>query len=393
MISIMASFPSHKGDDDDDDESAEKRATKLEEMFTSMGYIRERLYGEKDRKEAPKMKVLDSKHRKYFWAPTRACKGPAPTAAEQLEYRNDDAVKKRFRAIDDASKRLFIAENSSEDCYIDEHWQLIESAADDILTYQYAWVDIIVPTKKYSTNSLEAVRILFLYSHHLLVNDRYKNVSKALPVLNMSMKLLHGENEKNPGGLLETMKHDTGQDRFELCIQEYKQALYSCLAMAAIGHRAKAIEHFRAGMISEHGYRVQSGMEFKNGAMMNDPYDYRRMIEQLNGYLSLFWVVAEELDIPRQNLDDDFFESVDSHLIEYVYDLDDDKIWDCILSFGGVQDTEKNQLQFCEQCWIVKSDLKMCAKCELVCYCSRECQIKNWPSHKHSCVGRENEKK
>ena len=101
------------------------------------------------------------------------------------------------------------------------------------------------------------------------------------------------------------MKDDTGTDRFQLAIQEYKQELYCCIAMVAVsGHCNEAINLFRSGMTEEQGYRVQSRFEFKNRDMLFDPDDYQQMIVKLNGCVSLMWIVSEVLGIPREDLDE-----------------------------------------------------------------------------------------
>jgi len=38
----------------------------------------------------------------------------------------------------------------------------------------------------------------------------------------------------------------------------------------------------------------------------------------------------------------------------------------------------------CDYCG-KEGDLKRCARCKKIWYCSRECQKKGWPAHKHSC--------
>jgi hypothetical protein len=39
-----------------------------------------------------------------------------------------------------------------------------------------------------------------------------------------------------------------------------------------------------------------------------------------------------------------------------------------------------------EDCWFVpKEALKLCSRCKIVSYCSRECQLKDWPDHKKHC--------
>jgi hypothetical protein len=37
-------------------------------------------------------------------------------------------------------------------------------------------------------------------------------------------------------------------------------------------------------------------------------------------------------------------------------------------------------------CWsIPKEGLKLCSRCKIVSYCSKECQMKDWPNHKKNC--------
>merc|ERR1711865_353366 len=147
------------------------------------------------------------------------------------------------------------------------------------------------------------------------------------------------------------MKDDTGTDRFQLAIQEYKQELYCCIAMAVSGHRDEAIDFFRSGMTEEQGYRVQSRFEFKNRDMLSDPDDYQRMIVKLDGCVSLMWIVSEVLGIPREDLDENWDE-FDEYPIGFVWDLEDEKIWQCIESLCDAID-ENCMSEFCETCWTV----------------------------------------
>lgn len=386
----MSSSNRFEEDPNQDNESDEEAAAEIEEVTKGMENMRELLYGNKDREEAPMIKELEEKHRDYYWAP-KACKGPAPTQSEWLRYRNDATAQRRFRGIDGASQRVFILELSGHDEYVDEHWCLLESAADDILTHRYAWVDIIIPNKTYSTKSLEAVRILLLYTNHLLANERYRNVSKALQVLNINRTFFHGASQTKLGGLLNTMKNDTGTDRFQLAIQEYKQELYCCIVMAVSGHRDEAIEFFQSGMTEEQGYRVQSRFEFKNRDMLSDPDDYQRMIVNLDGCVSLMWIVSEVLGIPREDLDETWDE-FDEYPIGFAWDLEDEKIWQCIESLCDARIDENCMSEFCETCWTVTDDLKKCSRCKLVSYCSKKCQIESWSDHKHDCLGQKDNK-
>lgn len=43
-------------------------------------------------------------------------------------------------------------------------------------------------------------------------------------------------------------------------------------------------------------------------------------------------------------------------------------------------------IQVCANCQSMKADFKHCGKCKIVRYCSRECQAKNWSSHKQVCA-------
>jgi hypothetical protein len=40
----------------------------------------------------------------------------------------------------------------------------------------------------------------------------------------------------------------------------------------------------------------------------------------------------------------------------------------------------------CDDCWTIpKEALKLCSRCKIVSYCSKECQMKDWPDHKKHC--------
>jgi hypothetical protein len=40
----------------------------------------------------------------------------------------------------------------------------------------------------------------------------------------------------------------------------------------------------------------------------------------------------------------------------------------------------------CDDCWTIpKEALRLCSRCKVVSYCSKECQLKDWPDHKKHC--------
>ena len=39
----------------------------------------------------------------------------------------------------------------------------------------------------------------------------------------------------------------------------------------------------------------------------------------------------------------------------------------------------------CSHCHIVSTSMKRCGKCEVICYCTRECQVKAWSDHRALC--------
>lgn len=50
--------------------------------------------------------------------------------------------------------------------------------------------------------------------------------------------------------------------------------------------------------------------------------------------------------------------------------------------------TSKTVFGGCHRQWCFdykQEDLKMCSRCKVVSYCSRECQVKDWPAHKKMC--------
>ena len=49
--------------------------------------------------------------------------------------------------------------------------------------------------------------------------------------------------------------------------------------------------------------------------------------------------------------------------------------------------TDRNRCHKCDKTGKRKKDkLSKCARCHAVTYCSRECQVEDWPRHKENCV-------
>jgi hypothetical protein len=44
-----------------------------------------------------------------------------------------------------------------------------------------------------------------------------------------------------------------------------------------------------------------------------------------------------------------------------------------------------NRKSVCDKCNMIVKDIKRCAKCKKVKYCSQQCQISDWPTHKINC--------
>jgi hypothetical protein len=56
-----------------------------------------------------------------------------------------------------------------------------------------------------------------------------------------------------------------------------------------------------------------------------------------------------------------------------------------LIAFINWVEESKYDFKKCVQCGIVEN-LKVCGKCERIKYCSKECQIKNWKTHKEICA-------
>jgi len=70
---------------------------------------------------------------------------------------------------------------------------------------------------------------------------------------------------------------------------------------------------------------------------------------------------------------------------------DDDEGGNNGVDVGGVEDERKDSFDagnICQECGKAGDDLKTCASCKSAKYCSRECQLKAWASHKEECKKR-----
>ena len=53
--------------------------------------------------------------------------------------------------------------------------------------------------------------------------------------------------------------------------------------------------------------------------------------------------------------------------------------------------SENMQPQDCLHCWKLGENFDLCAGCEAVYYCSKACQLANWPKHRFFCIAESKE--
>ncbi|CAB9503040.1 ANK [Seminavis robusta] len=353
--------------DDDGEDVAE-----LEEMWKSMDRTEQHLNAALTEEEVQRHQQLDKKHRDHYWNTSKKTKGPLPSAAESLEYH--ESIPIRIRAIAPAERRLFLMEHTADDEFDrNNYWQILETASQDITTYPYAWVGIIMKQPNHMQESLYALRILLCYAENLLTNTRHKDTKKALGVLHISQKAVDV--------LGETMKDETGDERWELSLQEYKQCLYTALAFAALGDKEEAESHFQEAVSTEQLHRMMGLMECKDKGVHYD--DDKTLETFVESHPSVLHVISKTLKIARRHLDDSH--SFGEDLMDH---LDEKKIGKCLEWFNVTASSNCSlPEEYCQVCWSTSPgcNLKKCARCKKVSYCGRECQINDWKDHKEVC--------
>eukprot|EP00797_Seminavis_robusta_P007900 Sro154_g070100.1 n/a (270) ;mRNA; r:68802-69611 len=265
--------------------------------------------------------------------------------------------------------RLFPMEHSlPED--MDQYWAMMENTYYDVSTYPYAWIEIIMKDPKRMQESLDAVRILLCYAEHLVTNPCHKNAKKALHVLHITGKAVNQ--------LLITMKDETGDERWSLSLQEYKQKLYTSLAFASLGHKKNTILYFQVAVNMEQGHRILGQLECKD---QHVTYFDDETLEMLGGEQpSLLYILSSTLKIKRRLLDE-------SHPFgeEFWFKLNEKQVYSCLEWFNVTAPSKTEE--YCQVCWSTSPscNLKKCSQCKKVSYCGRECQFNDWKDHKKAC--------
>ena len=325
---------------------------------------------------------LEAKHRAYFWRSNKA-RGPKPSTAETIEYQTTLPI--RLRALKAAQQRVFLAEHSDDkESSSNNYFSVFEMAYADIHTYQYAWIGMILSDLQHKTDSLYAIRSMLVYASFLLKKGHAR---KALCVLRVC--------ERAVGKLLKTMSEETGDERYDLSIQEYKTDFYISMALAELKRTENSIMYFRSAVWEEQLHRMQGRTEYRDRHLQEEEEE-EDLMERLGSNVSVLQVISKTLGIPRGHLDESFeLENEDDEDAEdfgesVVDKLKDEEIWRCIESLGfGVEISSKLEpMDCCPQCWTKHTGdkKKFCTRCKAVFYCSKECQRNDWKEHKKDCI-------
>jgi len=374
-----------------------RSAEEVEELTRTMDLATQQLGENMTREEVQRLKYLDEKHSAFYFRKMKKSKGPPPTEVEQQEYQQSIPI--RLRAIEPILTRLILVGLGDAD-YLFQNWGLLEKTYADVNTYPYAWIGILMKDVSQIDHSLMVIHILLAFATALLTKPMYKNPRKALKVLNLSKRAVDQT--------IETAKQlETGPDkvltgensdlRMRLSYQEYKQDLYSSLAFATLGQSQEAVAFFRSAADTEQGHRTQAFMEYKDLVGKNKKRRAKKL-ERFMGHVSVLQLISEELSIPRQHLDETYSWG-DRHDDAALEKTNDEDLWRClqsaIQSFGlvghgdaGTDGSGKPiRVKFCYKCWATPPNIKLkrCTQCRKVSYCSRNCQLNDWKSHKRVC--------
>jgi len=192
--------------------------------------------------------------------------------------------------------------------------------------------------------------------------------------------------------MLKTMSEETGDERYDLSIQEYKTDFYISMALAELKRTENSIMYFRSAVWEEQLYRLQGRMEYKDRHLQEE--EDEDLMENLGSIVSVLQVISKTPGIPRGHLDESFELETDEDAEDFgesaVDKLTEEEIWRRIENLGFGVETSKllEPMNCCPQCWTKNTGdkKKYCTRCKAVFYCSKECQRNDWKEHKRDCI-------
>lgn len=296
---------------------------------------------------------LDRKCNRWFLEKEQGDVTLKPTYNDIHHYEKSIPVRKKVLKIASTHQvvinRLSNKDHCNEDAY--------EGLYHDIKRYPYAWIGLIFGKGEeimmYACTALRALQGLAYLKYENRDLEEFKGVletyGRVVQAFEHTVSI--GEEEEN--------YDDVGENKHHL----YELNAFTAQWMAMFGEdmRLEALQYFHAALVEE--------------SMWEYPERYcRKLLEKATGKA----MSSDDLADIEVLLEGD---SDASHDIVIF-------VWKCLVASSNGEKGSVPWLSSCQACNKKETSdrsLLICARCSGGLYCSKECQISDWPNHKYDC--------